>query len=295
VAPDTSLFDLPFDDSWGLPERFFLDVEHRYTKSHRLVADVAGDLRGKHILDLGCSRGMLLERFKRYPDAVLTGEELDPAMRAEAVARGIRVDAFQINIFAGEQITARIPYADAAFDVVLAAEIIEHIVDTESFVAEVFRILQPGGIAFFSTPNILWWKYRLDLLRGRCPDPLEHRLHYGTDFGHVRTFTPALLRELVEHAGFEVARVAGKRLGPIATLTKLPRPLARLLDDLATRHPNLADDVFLVAAKPDLPVEALRGLDHRGDGELLVRAGAGPLGEADGEFAVAEQAHDRVR
>jgi 2-polyprenyl-3-methyl-5-hydroxy-6-metoxy-1,4-benzoquinol methylase len=134
---------------------------------------------------------------------------------------------------------------------VLAAEIVEHIVDTEGFVRELHRVVRPGGTLFMSTPNILWWKYRVDVLRGRYPDPLEHRLHYGTDFGHVRTFTPALLRGLVEEAGFEVVRVAGKRLGPISSLTRTPAPLARALDALATRLPNLADDVLLVARRPD--------------------------------------------
>jgi 2-polyprenyl-3-methyl-5-hydroxy-6-metoxy-1,4-benzoquinol methylase len=248
IEPD--LLELPFDPAWGLEERFFSDVEHRYTKSHRLVREAAGDLAGKRILDLGCSRGHLLERFRRYDGVELVGAELDPADRAGAESRGIHVDAFQINVFDGGQITARLPYDDASFDIVLAAEIVEHIVDTDGFARELCRILRPGGTLFMSTPNILWWKYRVDVLRGRYPDPLEHRLHYGTDFGHVRTFTPALLRGLVEDAGLEVVRVAGKRLGPISSLTRAPRVLAHRLDQLATRLPSISDDVLLVARKP---------------------------------------------
>jgi 2-polyprenyl-3-methyl-5-hydroxy-6-metoxy-1,4-benzoquinol methylase len=247
--PDRELFELPYDPEWKLDERFFLDVEHRYTKSHRLVREALPDLAGKRILDLGCSRGLMLERFRRYEGAELVGAELDPEVRPDAEARGIHVDEFQINVFDGGQITARLPYDDDSFDVIIAAEIIEHIVDTEGFVSELRRIVSPGGVVFISTPNILWWKYRLDLLLGRYPDPLEHRLHYGTDFGHVRSFTPALLHELVESQGFEVVRVAGKRLGPISSLVRAPRPLARSLDRLATRWPSLSDDMLLVARK----------------------------------------------
>jgi len=243
------LFELPYDAVWKLDERFFLDVEHRYAKTHRVLLRAAGDLTGARMLDLGCSRGMLLERFRRYDGVELRGLELDPVDRVEAEARGIRVDQFQINVYEGGQITARLPYDDASFDVVLAAEIIEHIVDTEGFVREIARVLRPEGAAFFSTPNILWWKYRLDLVLGRYPDPLEHRLLYGTDFGHVRIFTPALLRRLVEEQGFDVVCVAGKRLGPISTLTRTPRGVARVLDSLATRLPSLSDDVLLSARK----------------------------------------------
>jgi SAM-dependent methyltransferase len=245
----SSLFELEFDPVWRLERRFFLDVEHRYAKTHRVLLKAAGDLSGKRILDLGCSRGMLLERFRRYEGVELVGLELDPADRVEAEARGIHVDQFQINVFDDGQIAARVPYADDSFDVVIAAEIIEHIVDSAGFVREIHRIVRPGGAVFFSTPNILWWKYRVDALRGRYPDPLEHRLHYGTDFGHVRIFTPALLHELVQEAGFEVVCVAGKRLGPISSLTRVPGRLAQRLDDLATRLPALADDVLLSARK----------------------------------------------
>lgn len=243
------LFELPFAAEWDLDERFFLDVEHRYTKSRRLLGEVVGDFAGKRILDLGCSRGMLLERFRRYDDASLLAIELDPEMREVARARGIDAETHQINVYDGDQITARLPYADESMDVVLAAEIIEHVVDTQGFIAEIARVLRPGGAVLLSTPNLLWWKYRVDLLFGRYPDMLEYRLRYGEDFGHVRTFTPALLRELVEEAGLDVVRVAGKRLGPISTLTRTPSAVARFLDRLATRMPNVSDDVILVARK----------------------------------------------
>lgn len=245
-----TLFELPYDAKWRLERRFFLDVEHRYTKTHRMLLQAVGDLKGKSVLDLGCSRGMLLERFRGYGDVTLVGVELDATDGAEAEARGVHVDRVQINVYEDDQITARLPYEDESFDVIVAAEIIEHIVDTGSFVRETFRVVRPGGFVFFSTPNILWWRYRLDLLLGRYPDPLEHRLHYGTDFGHVRIFTPRLLRELVAEAGFDVVKIAGKRIGSIGMLARAPRPLALVLDDLATRWPSVTDDVMLVAGKP---------------------------------------------
>ena len=40
----SELFELPYDPSWGYGRRFFLDVEHRYAKMHRLLREGYGDL-----------------------------------------------------------------------------------------------------------------------------------------------------------------------------------------------------------------------------------------------------------
>ncbi len=243
--PAPALFDLPYSPEWGYERSFFLDNEHRYTKMHRLLRERYGDLAGRRVLDLGCSRGQFLERFRRYPDVELTGTEIDPAEIEHSERRGISVERAYV-----EPATPRLPFEDASFDVVLAGEIIEHIVDTERFLREILRVLAAGGAAVLSTPNILWWKHRLRLLLGGYPDALDYRLRWGRDYGHVRIFTPSLLRGLLEEVGFEDIRVAGKRLGPIASLSRTPAPVAHKLDALADRLPDWSDHVVAVARKP---------------------------------------------
>src|SRR5581483_2602613 len=126
-------------------------------------------------------RGNLLERFRRYDRVEFLAIELSPAELEQARARGIEAEAHQINVFEDGQIRARLPYASASIDIVLAAEIVEHVVDTQGFMADIHRVLRPGGAVLLSTPNLLWWKYRLDLLLGRYLDLLDYRLRYGTD------------------------------------------------------------------------------------------------------------------
>lgn len=237
---DRRLFEL--DNEWGYDERMFLDNEHRYTKLHRMLRERIGDLAGKRVLDLGASRGQFLARF-RDVDAV--GTEIDPDEIEHLRTRGVEVvDAYL------DPASPRLPFDDASFDVVLAGEILEHMVDTQGFLADVSRVLRSGGSLVLSTPNVLWWKHRVSMLRGRYPDVLDYRLRYGRDYGHVRAFTPAHVRELLEGAGFVDVQIAGKRLGPLATLTRLPAPAARALDRLADRRPQLADHILAVARKP---------------------------------------------
>jgi SAM-dependent methyltransferase len=237
----TSLFELPYSPEWGYDERFFFDVEHRYTKMHRLLRERFGDPSGKRVVDLGSSRGLFLARF---PQSERLGIEIDPEERRRGAEHGVEAVEHFINAFDGNRLTARLPFEDGSADVVLAGEIIEHIVDTESFLREIRRVLRPGGATVLSTPNILWWKHRLALLAGRYPEALDYRTRYGDDFGHVRIFTPRLMRELLEETGFVDVEVIGKRLGPISSLTRAPAPVARALDRLADRLPNLADHVL---------------------------------------------------
>jgi SAM-dependent methyltransferase len=248
-VPDRALFELDNTPDWGYEDAPFLDNELRYTKMHRLLRERYRDLAGKRILDLGSSRGQLLERFKRY-GAQLKGLEIDPDEIEHGRRRGIDAVREFINVFDGTRMVARLPFESGSYDVVLAGEIIEHIVDTEGFLREIFRVLAPGGATVVTTPNVLWWKHRFALLRGRYPDLLEHRVKYGDDFGHVRIFTPTLLRGLLEEVGFVEVEVIGKRLGPVASIARAPRPVARALDRLADRLPNISDQMIAFARKP---------------------------------------------
>ncbi|MBA2358097.1 MAG: methyltransferase domain-containing protein [Actinobacteria bacterium] len=241
-----TLFEIPYDPDWGYERSFFLDNELRYTKMHRLLRESLGDLAGRRVLDLGCCRGLLLERFRAYPGIELVGLEIDQEETRLAQRRGLNPVRHHINRFDGDRMVASLPFVAESADIVLAGEILEHIVDTEGFLREIRRVLVPGGAVCLSTPNILWLKHRLGVLRGRYPDALDYRLRYGDDFGHVRLFGPEQLRSLLAETGFSDVRVVGKRLGPISSLETLA---AAVLDRAADRLPGLSDNLIAVALR----------------------------------------------
>lgn len=78
---------------------------------------------------------------------------------------------------------APLPFDDAAFDVVVAAELLEHLRRPDGLVAEIARVLRPGGTIAGSVPNAYRLKNRLRALGGRSieQDPTHEHLFRARD------------------------------------------------------------------------------------------------------------------
>lgn len=105
---------------------------------------VAGVEFTGRVLELGSGSGAMAEQLlERNPDAVLTATDVDPSMRAAAAERlsrfGKRVEVLNAD-------AAKLPFSDATFNVVLSFGMLHHVIDWETALAEVARVLRPGGI-----------------------------------------------------------------------------------------------------------------------------------------------------
>jgi 2-polyprenyl-6-hydroxyphenyl methylase/3-demethylubiquinone-9 3-methyltransferase len=117
-------------------------------------------LEGLAIVDVGCGGGVLSEPLARL-GARVTG--LDPAptnvkvAQAHADAAGVRVDYRARTI---EDVVA----AGERFDIVLAMEVVEHVVDMPAFVATACAAVKPGGLLFSATLNRTLRSYALAIM-----------------------------------------------------------------------------------------------------------------------------------
>jgi SAM-dependent methyltransferase len=108
-----------------------------------MILQAAGERVRGSILENGCGVGMYVERLSRSGGRVF-GLEYDFERTREAGA----LSPFIINA-AGENL----PYPSGSFDLILSHEVLEHVADDRLAVAEMVRVLKPGGRAVIFVPN----------------------------------------------------------------------------------------------------------------------------------------------
>jgi ubiquinone/menaquinone biosynthesis C-methylase UbiE len=122
---------------------------------------LAGDVAGLNVLDVGCGSGPLMEAL-RAKDAVVSGFDLSPAM-VELARQRLSEDA-DVRV---ADLGAPLPYPDHAFDLVVASLSLHYVKDWASALAELRRVLKPGGRLIVSIihPTVYAIVYRGRLLR----------------------------------------------------------------------------------------------------------------------------------
>ncbi|HLN78897.1 MAG TPA: methyltransferase domain-containing protein, partial [Nocardioidaceae bacterium] len=156
--------------------------------------DRLGVQAGDRVLDMGCGAGRhAFELYRRGTDVIAFDQDADElsavsdmfaAMRAEnEVPDGADADVKQ-----GDALS--LPFADGEFDRVVAAEVLEHIPDDEAAIAELVRVLRPGGTMAVTVPRWL-------------PEKICWALsdeYHEVEGGHVRIYTGDELVGKVERA-----------------------------------------------------------------------------------------------
>ena len=114
-----------------------------------------GDLTGRRVLDAGCGGG-LVARELAVAGAEVVG--VDRSLGSLEVARRA-VDRSIGSFRPVRGRLERLPFADGSFDAVVAADVLEHLPDLPAAVAELARVLAPGGGFVFDTVNRTSWSW----------------------------------------------------------------------------------------------------------------------------------------
>ena len=158
-----------------------------------LVAAVGGP--GHRVLDLGCRSGAVAQHYLRGNEVI--GLDVDYGALRRATERGIKPVHGNVE--------DPLPFDDRSFDVVVAGEMLEHVRAPAEVVAEIRRVLRPGGTFAGSVPNAFRVQSRLLFLAGQPPED---------DPTHLHMYSPRALVALL--AGFarpEISFVGGRFRG----------------------------------------------------------------------------------
>jgi ubiquinone/menaquinone biosynthesis C-methylase UbiE len=152
----------------GTPGFFRQLDEYRYDKLNYLPRLVDfSSYRGKTLLEVGCGAGIDLVRFAQAGAAV-TGIDLSTTAidlaRKNLSQNELNADLCLMN---GESMQ----FADNSFDVVYAHGVLQYTADAEKMVAEIHRVLKPGGEAIVMVYNRNSW---LNIMRNVTKVSLEH-------------------------------------------------------------------------------------------------------------------------
>lgn len=165
-------WDRILEESWDDPSRAWP------TKIERIESLVAPEMK---ILDVACGTGSMLRTLKQDGYTHLHALEIS----AYAVAR-LEAD----GIHARRGVLPEIAFPDHEFEVVIASQVLEHIIRRKAFVREIRRVLKPGGRAFIFVPD-------------NCLGPLDEP-------EHVITYTRDSLQNFLSRH-FMVVEVEGMR------------------------------------------------------------------------------------
>lgn len=156
------------------------------------ILTLAGDLSGKKVLDIGCGGGELGREIKKhYPQVKVFGVDVSPAAVVEA--EKFLDGAALVDL---EQDQGH-PFLTEKYDLIVISEVLEHLFRPEDLLIKVKQFNCP---IIITIPNLLFWKNRLNLLRGYF-DYTDTGL---MDRGHIRFFSLTGLKRLVEGLNYEV-------------------------------------------------------------------------------------------
>jgi SAM-dependent methyltransferase len=154
---------------------------------------------GDRVLDLGCGSGRhAFESHKR-------GATVLALDSAETDLKDVR-DMFSALMTAGEAHTAALalranglalPFPDDTFDRVIAAEVLEHVTDDHTMIAEAARVLKPGGLIAVTVPR--WWPERICWALSTS--------YHRVEGGHVRIYRRSRLADQLRAAGLQPVRI----------------------------------------------------------------------------------------
>ena len=152
---------------------------------------------GDRVIDVGCGAGRhAFELFRRGADVVAFDQDEPELRRVEEMFAAMRAEGQVPDVAAARTVhgdALALPFPDGRFDHVVASEILEHVPTDARAIAELVRVLRPGGSAAVTVPR--WWPEKVCWALSDA--------YHQVEGGHVRIYTGRELGRKLGDAGLQ--------------------------------------------------------------------------------------------
>jgi len=192
----------------------------------RMILDAAPDISASKLLEDGCGVGQYVRALAEHALFVV-GLEIEAARLREAAALPIPAGHVQFVGGAGEHL----PFPEGSFDIVLSHEVLEHVQDDRAALAEIFRVLRPGGRLLLFCPN-RWYPFE------------THGIYWREQyrFGNIPlvNYLPTSLRnKLAPHVRAYTSDDLDRLLAPLSARVIRRKVIFGAYDNIIRRRPRL--------------------------------------------------------
>lgn len=175
---------------------------------------------GRHrILEIGSGDGSTLIACKRQGRA----EEIVGVELVESAATRSRRHLDEVHIGDVEQVLAE--SVEGPFDYIIAADVLEHLLDPWTVTRTLHEMLRPGGRLIATMPNVRNWRVLRDLVVLGKWNYVDAGI---LDRTHLRFFTAASMRSMLADADFEVMQMSSLGAKSARIANRLPRGLSEV-------------------------------------------------------------------
>ena len=160
-----------------------------------LMKSILHSIQYTNVLDIGCGDGAGISTLKKNAD--YTGLDISPTQIAYMKKNLItwkKKRSGSISLI--EHDAVPLPFKPASFDLILACDVLEHVLEPEKLLHEIKRVLKPHGHLFVSVPNEPIWEILRTLLF-RFPARSPDHLNYIQELDIIRIFPTVLYKKYI--------------------------------------------------------------------------------------------------
>ncbi|KAM4694885.1 ubiquinone biosynthesis O-methyltransferase, mitochondrial [Discoglossus pictus] len=174
--------------------------------------DVGCPLSGVNLLDVGCGGGLLSEPLGRLGATVTGIDPLEDNIGTAELHKSFDPALDKMVQYKACSLEELVEEATGTFDAVVASEVLEHVIDLESFIQSCYLVLKPGGSLFLTTINKTKLSYALGIV---VAEKILSIVPEGTH-DWEKFIPPEELERLLESNGFVVDMLRGMLYNPLS-------------------------------------------------------------------------------